>query len=204
MCALKNATFREIVAAQSYTRNVFNVREGRWREVLCANSAACKVYMHIRNYLYICKYANVAFVNMQMHMFVCICTCMNIYVYMQEGWSRYTCTHMHTQMVWHNTNELLKEGYCKTYKHTIAYTCIEVCTLTCLHADGVAQHQRAPQGGLLQNIQTYYCIHMHRCMHTDMFRCRWCGTTPTSSSRRATAGSRRASPLPPGLSAIRV
>ena len=47
-----------------------------------------------------------------MHMFVCICTCMNIYVYMQEGWSRYTCTHMHTQMVWHNTNELLKEGYC--------------------------------------------------------------------------------------------
>ena len=151
VCALKNATFREIVAAQSYTRNVFNVREGRWREVLCANSAACKVYMHIRNYLYICKYANVAFVNMQMHMFVCICTCMNIYVYMQEGWSRYTCTHMHTQMVWHNTNELLKEGYCKTYKHTIAYTCIEVCTLTCLHADGVAQHQRAPQGGLLRD-----------------------------------------------------
>ena len=139
------------MAAQSYTRNVFNVREGRWREVLCANSAACKVYMHIHKHLYICKYANVAFVNMQMHMFVCICTCMNIYVYMQEGWSRYTCTHMHTQMVWHNTNELLKEGYCKTFRHTIAYTCIDACTLTCLDADGVAQHQRAPQGGLLRD-----------------------------------------------------
>ena len=127
VCALKNATFRKIVAAQSYTRNVFNVREGRWREVLCANTAACGAYMHMHIHVHICNYANVAFVNMHMHM----------------------SAHVH----------------------------LNIC-VTC--------RRYGP------DLHVYIFIH------------RWCGTTPTSYSRRATAGSRRASPLPPGLSAIRV